>query len=422
MTKKVFSIFLLALVLRFSVIFIAHHGDLNNNISWGTLAVERGLNGFYDPPTPGFGEVKWPYSAPNQPPLTILLFWMTRLSWQGTENFSWWLNNNFPLFPSSFIWFWENKGMDLMVKLPSIFADLGIAWLIFNYFNRLKRGLILASVWLFNPITWYNSSVWGQTDSIVNFLGLAGILFLLKKNLPAFATLFTLCLLFKGSLLMFIPVLFFIALWQKYSVRDWLHAIGHVLFWTIIVSIWFHPSIGIIPWLVNLYNQRILPGEIGYLTANAFNFWWLVDPGKTLDSTIYLGLPARVWGFVILLIGMILLIRWLREKFSNKNIFFSLSLISLVSFLFMTRIHERYLYPFFPSGTILIGFDPLLALPYTILSVTHLLNLYNLFWIPSFPVLESLMKAEAIPIIISFLNIVISSIFVILGLRIKKQV
>lgn len=397
--KSLYVVFLLALILRFFVIFWAHHGDLNNNISWGTLAVERGLNNFYE------GE-DWPYSAPNQPPLTILLFWVSRLIWQFIENTSWWLNNNLPAFPSSFIWFWESKGMDFLVKFPSIIADLGIAILIYNFFERTKKALFVSSVWLFNPLVWYNSSVWGQTDSVVNFLGLAGVLYLLKKDLARFAGFFTLSLLFKGSLAVFAPLLFAVVIWQKYTIKRWAHSVIVAVLTAVIVSIWFHPKLDLFLWLLTLYNERILPGEIGYLTANAFNFWWLIDSGKTLDSTVYFGLPARIWGFVITTGGVAGMIFWLKRNLSDKNLLFSLAAISLIAFLFMTRIHERYLYPFFPYATILLGYSANLIGVYAIISLGHLFNLYHLFWIPPIPFLENLFGHGTFPKAIASLNLV----------------
>src|SRR3990172_7706602 len=401
-------IFLGALVLRLSLLFVAYHGDLNNNISWATLAVERGLDGFYDPPSQSYGEASWPYSAPNQPPLTILMLAATRVIWIGIEKLSWFLNNRFSFFPSTFIWFWEGKGMTLLVKLPSTMADLGIGLLIYKYFaqrNKEKLGFKLSALWLFNPITWYNSAIWGQTDGIVNLLGLIGIFALLNKNLIKFAIFIVLSVLFKGSLAIFAPVLLFVAYTQKYSLKKWLQATIYMLVTAFLVSIWFHPRIDLPVWLINLYRERILPGEIGYLTANAFNFWLLIDSGKRFDSTVYLGLPARLWGFAVVLTGIILVMIWLKRKISERKIFISLIITSLLSFLFLTRIHERYLYPFFPYGTILLGFLPHFWIPYIILSATHLLNLYHLFWAPPLPWLESLYQNSTFSLLISFVNL-----------------
>lgn len=399
--KKIILLFTLAFLLRLGIVFSAHHGDLNNNISWGTLAVERGLSGFYEGKS-------WPYSAPNQPPLSILTFATTKVLWQWAESAAWWLNRNIQIFPSAFIWFWEGKGMDLMVKLPGIFADLGIAGLIYQYLRYKKKeklGIVLSAVWLFNPVSWYNSAVWGQTDAIVNLFGLVSILFLLRKRLVLSFTFLALSLLFKGSLAIFVPIFVFVAFWQKRELKEWVKAVIAVLTTVVLVSIWFHPRQDLLSWLFSLYQNRILPGEIGYLTANAFNFWWLVDPGKVLDSTIYFGLPARAWGFMLAGVGVAWILLWLRKGLSDKYIFLSFILISLISFLFMTRIHERYLYPFFPYATILLGLIPNFAVYYIILSATYLLNLYHLFWAPSIPFLEALYTNVLFPRFISVVNL-----------------
>jgi hypothetical protein len=174
-----------------------------------------------------------------------------------------------------------------------------------------------------------------------------------------------------------------------------------------LVSVWFHPQLNLLSWLINLYRNRILPGEIGYLTANAFNFWWLVDSGKVWDSTLYFGLPARIWGFVLTLGGIGGIVYWLRKKVTNKRIFVSLMFVSLISFLFMTRIHERYLYPFFPYATLLLGTVSGLFVPYLVLTITHLLNLYHLFWFPPLAPLEAMYQWPWLMQLISVVNIFI---------------
>ncbi len=382
---KIFIILFVALIFRLSIMFVAYHGDLNNNISWGNAALDRGFVDFYE------GK-EWQYSAPNQPPLTILMFTFTSWVWSVVENTIWYLNNTISIFPSTFIWFWETKGMTMLVKLPSIFADLVIGYLIYRYFEK-EKGIYkytLPIIWLINPISWYNSAIWGQTDSIVNVLGLASVLFLFRRSLVGFSVMFTLSLLFKGSLALLLPLLLYVVLKQKYSRSDWVKAFVSSLVTVVLISVWFHPKVDLLIWLVNLYQVRIFPGEIGYLSANAFNLWWLVDSGKTLDSVVYFGLPARTWGFVITLGSMVAVMYWMKSNLKPKTVFLSISLLAIIIFLFMTRIHERYLYPFFPYATFLIRFIPSSLYPYIVLSFIHILNLYHLFWAPSFAPLEGL--------------------------------
>jgi len=416
MKKKIVILGLcLAFLVRFGVVFWGYHGDLNNNISWAKAAVERGFNGFYE------GEV-WEYSAPNQPPLTIIIFWFVRLVWQGVNDLSWFLNNNFGVFPSSFIWFWELKGMILLIKLPCILADFGIGWLIYKFVRKVfgageKLAYGMAFLWLFNPITMYNSSVWGQTDSVVNFLGLWAILFLLKKDLVRFGVLFGLSILFKGSLVIFIPILLFVAVKDKFGLANWVKAVGASALVVFVVSFWFHPSWDLPLWLVRLYNERILPGEIGYLTANAFNFWWLVDSGKVLDSSVYLGLPARVWGVVVTVGVNIGLIWWVNKKFGAKRILMSLVVVALSSFLFMTRIHERYMYPVFPLATVLLSVLPSFAVFYVILSLSYLTNMYHLFWVPNLKYVRDLFEM-GLSNVLSLVNLAVLGVF---GVKYKNE-
>lgn len=384
MNKKLFLIFFSAAVLRLSLLFVGYHGDLNNNISWGLMGFVRGLDGFYE------YEI-WPYSAPNQPPLYILLFVLLRAIWEFINTTAYSLNQSVGLFPSAFVWFWESRGMIFLVKLPSVLADLTIGFLIYRFLKPKKPSwsMPVLVLWLFNPLVWYNSAIWGQTDAVVNLLGLIGIVKLLNKKLIGSAVWFTLSFLFKGSLAIFVPVLIFVAIRQKHEVKTWLKAAAASLLVGALISIWFHPKLDLYFWLFKLYNNQILPGEIGFLTANAFNFWWLIDPGRTYDSKMFFGLSARLWGYVLSL-GLILPLVLKLKKIKSKNVFFALSLSALITFLFMSRIHERYLYPFFPAAALAIPFYPWILPAYLTLSLTHFFNLYHLFWVPNFRPLEDL--------------------------------
>lgn len=397
------TIFILGFILRLITSTIGYHGDLNNNISWGKVAYEKGLNGFYDgykvpdtrSPYGSSNSDDWEYSAPNQPPLTIIVLAGMIFLEEKVSTLIWNLNDKISIFPSALVWYWESWGTILMVKLPSILADIGIGYIIYGYFRSQKKdelGIKLAAIWTFNPVIWYNSAVWGQTDSLVNILGLLSITFLIKKNLPVFAIFFALSFLFKGSLGIFIPLLFFYALFQKYRLNEWVKSIAYCLITITLISVWFYPQLDLFQWLYSLYTTRILPGEIGYLTANAFNFWWLIDPGKIYDSTVYFIFPARIWGFITTLIINGCVIYWFSRKPNDKRLFAALILVSLASFMFLTRIHERYLYPLFPIATLFLGLSRGFLSIYLFFSLVHLFNLYNMYWVPGIPFFENLLS------------------------------
>src|SRR5258708_9352309 len=172
-------------------------------------------------------------------------------------------------------------------------------------------------------------------------------------------------------------------IFKKQKVKLWIKTILISRITVFFSNFSYSPYLDLPIWLFNLYTQRFFPGEIGDLSANAFNFWYLVNPGKVLDSTPYFGLPARIWGDVITSIAIIITIVRLQKQKTEKNILYSLMIVAVVTFLFLTRIHIIYLYPFFPLASFSIAFIPQLLIAYVILSITFLLNMYNLFWAPS---------------------------------------
>lgn len=403
MKKYLIPIFILAFVLRFISAHWAYHGDLNNNLSWGQIGFNEGFINYYE-------RESWPFSAPNQPPLTIFMFTTLFGIWKRVLDLSWILNNNISFFPSSFIWYWELNGQTILAKLPSIFADLAIGYLIIHFFKKDKKqklGILLSTIWLFNPITWYNSSIWGQTDSIVNLFGLISFYYLLKKNIVKSAFFLTVSLLFKGSLAIFVPIFITFAIFQKIKLESYIKSVILCSLFIVMVSIFFHPYIDLPVWFINLYKNRIFTGEIGFLTANAFNFWWLVDPGRTKDSILYFGIPARAWGYAIVFTIFFVSFYKLRKKVTKISLLYVFSIVGLATFSFLTKIHERYMYPLFPFLTLLIGYVPKLALVYGILSLTYLLNMYHMFWQPSLPFLESTFQNAEFARLLSMTNLLV---------------
>lgn len=393
---------LVGLIFRILLIPVARHGDINNNTSWGEALLDRGTQNFYENKT-------WKYSAPNQPPLYLYTFGVTTLLNRAFSDTVITLNRLVPIFPSTVVW-WNEQWSELyFAKFPGILADLGIAVVIFLFFEKKRKiALTLTALWLFNPVSWYNSAIWGGTDSIVNLLGLLSVYFLLKrKNLTLAIYFFTLSILFKGSLALFAPLLIFLAIKQGHSLKEWVRGAIHSTIATIVISLPFHLSPDVLIWLFNLYTTRFFPGEIGSLTANAFNFWWLVDSGTTLDSTRFFGFSSRIWGILITagLYSIVVMKLWKKRK--TSEVIFGLSLIPFIAFLFMTRIHERYLYPMFPLLTISLGYVSQLWVPYVILSFIHILNLYHLFWAPGINTVKAWYLNPMFMIILSFINLAV---------------
>ncbi len=140
---------LMGLALRFIIAYVLLPGsgfpnDLASFRGWSGQLVDNTPLGFYD----GQGLIDYP-------PVYLLLLWI-----QG-------------LFFSPF------GGLGEGVKLIPIFTDLALATAVYFMARDLgasdKRALFAMVVVLLNPVTWFNSAVWGQVDSVGSFFMLLGL-------------------------------------------------------------------------------------------------------------------------------------------------------------------------------------------------------------------------------------------------------
>lgn len=160
MKKKILLIFLVALIFRAFLAFVVWHPDLNSNADWGVRFFQYGPARFYAPESN-----VWNFTWPNQPPGTIYMYAGVRKLFELVFNIFWTINVKIPAFPSVIITLFESNLYPALLKLPAILSDLGIAYLIYKLVREnskhKERGIIAAAIFLFNPIIWYNSSVWG---------------------------------------------------------------------------------------------------------------------------------------------------------------------------------------------------------------------------------------------------------------------
>jgi dolichyl-phosphate-mannose-protein mannosyltransferase len=394
--KKIKKLLLFGLLLRITLaLFSSYHPDILNHVDWGNRFWQYGPREFYEG---NFWSVSWP----NQPLASILLFALISKLNQFVFSFLWFLNTNLSFFPSFIFPFLEKNLHIFLLKLPFILSDLGLAYLahsvVLNITKNQKKALLACFLFLFNPVLVYNSAVWGQTDSLINLLALIGIWKLYQKSyILAFFSLF-LCLYFKLSLLIWSPVVLLL-IWQqkKYLPKILASALLVALIFTVL-TLPFVQHNDVFTWLWYLYNNRILPRQGNMLSGNAFNFWTLLfgqDLSLSQDLLI-LGLKAKIWGFLVtlsLIFLPLIKIIFQKEKLNSVKIFNLLFLVSFSTFLFMTNMHERYLYPIFFPLLILVCLQKVNLKYYLYLSLVHFLNLYNLWWYPSLPFLKKILES-----------------------------
>lgn len=381
MKIKLIHVFLIALVFRLLIASFFNHPDVGNHMDWGMKFFSYGVNKFYAPESN-----VWAYTWPNQPPGTILIFAFIRKLYELIFNFFWGINTSVAAFPSGIITAMDKYLYRMLLKVPAILSDLGISYIIYRFLVKYKfekYAKFGAILFLANPVIWYNSAVWGQTDSVINFFAILSFWFLFNKK-PILSVLsFALCLYIKISLVVFIPIFLVLFIKQKFSARQTLFSLVLPLVLLGILTLPFSFPDEPFGWLIMIYREKVLTNQLQVITANAFNLWALLtDIKEQPHSQLILGLSYQLWGMILFLFSFIPLLYKLWKKPDFKVAVWVLVLTSLASFILLTNMHERYLYPMFPYLAILVAINLSLLPIYMAVSGINLLNLYNLWFVP----------------------------------------
>jgi dolichyl-phosphate-mannose-protein mannosyltransferase len=391
------------LLLRLGLAFVVYPGqglasDLGLFASWAATLARVGPGGFYAAA-----------STANYPPGYLWILWPIGLLGGGVE----------------------------LLKLPAILADVGIAAILYVAGQRWlggRAGLLAAALYLFVPVTWYDSALWGQVDAVGALLMLAAVVLLAEGWSEPATALAALALLVKPQdaivLVVVLPVLVRRHLLRRGSgprpgLPRWAGAIEPAVGWvladqgplrlatsglaTLVVM-----AIVLLPFDITLFAPASLAdvplvgqiaGVVGLvlgdtsqfsvLTANAFNAWALVGPSPlsaiigggggawTADSLpIVSGLSAATVGAALLIGTALVVAVGLLARGGRMTLVLSLAVIAFAFYALPTRVHERYLVPFFAPGALLAAaWLPAIAW-YGVVAVLDALNLHTVLAAP----------------------------------------
>ncbi len=210
-------------------------------------------------------------------------------------------------------------GVGDLIKIPPILADLGLGYLVWSMTRELggseRSARIGAALVIFNPVSWFDSTVWGQVDSVGVVVLLLALRELWRDRPERAAVLATLAALIKPQLGILIPLVAIVVLRRAFWPEGGYGAEGEPevrstttawerrvrgpirvvttglagLLTAIIVSLPFGLSL---PGLV----AQVFKTAAGYpyLSVNAFNPWALVTQAASdgHDQSIAL---TRTW-------------------------------------------------------------------------------------------------------------------------------
>jgi Gpi18-like mannosyltransferase len=288
---------------------------------------------------------------------------------------------------------------DYVLKLPPIAADLGSAVLLYLLVRRRSEewGLLAAAVYLVLPPVLLIGAIWGQADSLLAFFVLFAIYFLDRNRLVAAGLAFTAGFFVKPQIVAVLPIF---AFWlvRDSPPRTWLRVAGWSTVLAIVLAWPFFPSL--LPWrpLHELASHLADSADrYPYNSSFADNLWMVFpdfagrcdveichDPitrAAVAQGSEYLGLTTRTWGLALYVLSCVAVIAILRRTRSTEFLALGTSLCALGFFVFMTRMHERYLFPYFLPALVACSLLRSAALwrAFAVLATVHLLNLYDVY-------------------------------------------
>lgn len=296
--------------------------------------------------------------------------------------------------------------VDIFLRFPTILADLILGVLIYFIVKNNateKAALWGASLFLFTPPVWYNSAFWGQMDALNNLMFFIAIYFMVQKKYFRAVLFIFLSLFIKFSLLPFTPIFFYL-LYRASNLGKKKLLLLSIICIGIIYILFLPVSQGNIFWIIDYIKNNSL-GEMKFITNFAFNFWWTIfypriilgSPSSLfsfsevrllnspLETSNFLFIQLQTWAIVIFILFCVPVVKKIHDLknkiLTSQNLLIIFCLVSMLSFCFLPRMHERYLYPLFPLLAALVGLSGKYLKTFLLLSFLNFLNLY-IVWHP----------------------------------------
>ncbi len=337
-----------------AVMYYGHETDMGCFIGWSNRLYEDGLRSFYL--SDGFHDY---------PPGYVYVMYIL-----GT------IKNIFGI---------NGKGLWLLIKLPSILADLGIGYFVYNVARKTysnKNATLIASLFVINPMVILNSSLWGQVDSILTLFCLMSVYFIAEKRYGASFYTFVTAFLIKPQAVFFAPVILFaliedIFLKEGYKKEKLIDVIKKGAIAIVGMLILFMPfgrnPLHGISVIISQYFETM--AQYNYLTVNAFNLYGAMGGNWTALSPLMSIFGYLMIACVVAFAGII----FFRINSSAKY-YISSFIIVFGVFMLSVKMHERYA---FPAVTMLLMI--LLSAPTTKNFIGYALfsmsQFFNIAWI-----------------------------------------
>ncbi len=269
----------------------------------------------------------------------------------------------------------------LLFKLPNIAADIATAFLIWRMARPMAehQRLWVPAIYIFNPAVFANSTLWGQADSFHAFLLVAALSLLVSRRALLSALVLGLAGAVKPHTAVVVPLVLIYA--ARARIR-WHRIAASAGIAVAVFAATFLPfnggSLRTLPQFIE-HRIDVTMNQYQYASVNAMNLWYMFDLNWKPDSGRIIG-PVTVHqaGTAICLVGYLFAAVWLWRRWRREGdtaLWEATALAYLITFLFVTRAHERHLFPFFAPLAIVAARHTAALVPYVLASATYCGNL-----------------------------------------------
>ncbi len=230
-----------------------------------------------------------------------------------------------------------------LVKMPAMICDILTGIVLYKIAVKhlcKKRSLLVVGMFVFCPAVILNSAIWGQVDSVYTLVLLLMIYFIADKRMIPAYYLFAACIFIKPQAFILTPVLILgivdTVFLPKFDKKKFWKNLG----WGLgAIAMMFILSL---PFgITNVIDQyKATLDSYPYKTVNAFNMWGAFGEnwGTLTTAATVIG-----WLFIVAVVAYAVYI-FLKSKNPAKYYFMG-ALLVFTTFMFSTRMHDRYAYP-----------------------------------------------------------------------------
>lgn len=239
----------------------------------------------------------------------------------------------------------------VMVKMPSILADLATGYVLYRMTSRRwgnVAGAALAGLYLLNPATLVNTAAWGQIDSLLALFVLLFVWLLYERKIVYASVVFVLGVLLKPQMLLFgpaLPVVFVHFIreeggWKALKAFGISLAAGAAA--AAAVALPFTQGQPL-RWIIDIYTGTM--SYYPYASLSACNVFGLMGALWEPNTGMWWGVTYKAWGNIGLALACLLFfIAALRDRRKERIFFYAAMLVTGI-FGLGGMMHERYMYP-----------------------------------------------------------------------------